>query len=130
MISETHFKHQMNRLADTFGANQYKTERVQVIWKAVKDLSDAWLTKTVDYFVGYFRQAPLMQEFEEEISKERERLYRLERETEEREAKQFMSHYSGQDIQTICSQIRDRVVGKMPESDFNSMLKLLKRSGS
>lgn len=73
MISENHFRYQMNRLAETFGANHYKSERVRMIWQAIKDLSDHWLEKTVDSFIGYQRHAPLLEEFSGEISKERER---------------------------------------------------------
>jgi hypothetical protein len=67
------FQRQINRLTEQFGKGAYGTERAHIIWKAVKDLPDAWMEGVVDRFIGESRHAPLLPEFREEIAKERER---------------------------------------------------------
>jgi hypothetical protein len=120
-----HFQAQVNRLAETFGAQYYKRERVEILWKSAKDLSDEWFSAVVDNFIGNMRQAPLMPEFQAEIGKERDRLWQQTKQQERREAKAFMSVYAAEDLQGICANIRKRVAGDMANSDFDSFVELL-----
>jgi hypothetical protein len=68
-----HFKAKVLLLSETFGATHYKTERHRVLWNVVKFCSDDFMTRAVDYFIGHYRQAPLVPEFQEAITRERER---------------------------------------------------------
>jgi hypothetical protein len=124
------FSRQMSRLSDTFGGNHYKDERIKIIWGNVKDLSHGWFSNVVNYFIGNSRQAPLMPEFNDEISKERERLYRIEKETRTEEIESFMASYGLEDIQTICHQIRKRLQGGMSDEDFECFQKMLSAQGA
>jgi hypothetical protein len=123
------FRDQINRLAETYGATHYKDERIKIIWKELEEFSNQWLTKTIDYFIGNLRQPPLMAEFRDEISKERERLYQIKKKEQSKEAKEFMSAYSGEDIQTICGQIVKRLIGGMNDQDFKCFTEMLKQPG-
>lgn len=78
-MTEKTFMTQMQRLADCFGAKYYIEDRRRLIWKRVQDLSDEWMVRTIDGFVGYSRQAPLLAEFEEQVSKETDRLWELQK---------------------------------------------------
>lgn len=71
-MDANHFKQQIGRLVETFGANHYKPERVNLIWREVKDAPDAWLTRVVDELIGSSRYAPLLTEFREHLSRLRE----------------------------------------------------------
>lgn len=75
-MDRTHFLLQVKRLHNTYGPKSYNEERGELLWREVQDLSNYWMTKAVDLFVGSHRQAPLLPEFREEIAKERERLWR------------------------------------------------------
>jgi hypothetical protein len=119
------FQRQINRLSETFGSNQYKSERLKLIWKEVNNFSDSWLIRVVDDFVGGSRQAPLVAEFREKAIEERERIYRIQKAQQTKEAEEFMSAYSGEDIKTICGQIRDRLNGKMTDNHFESFKKMI-----
>jgi len=74
-VSPQHFGTQINRLAETYGAGPFKRERADLIWRAVKDMPDEWMTRTVDGFIATFRQAPLVPDFAEASRVERQRLW-------------------------------------------------------
>lgn len=74
--------------------NVYSTARVSLIWREVKDLDGAWWSKTVDYFVGYLRQPPLMPEILDQVSAERERLRVVQKKRERDEAERFFTDLS------------------------------------
>lgn len=124
-MSAAHFQGQMERLVRVFGKNAYPPERAQIIWREVSNLSNEWFTKIADEFIGNCKYAPLMPEFREEIGKERERLYSIEKKQHTQEAKEAMSMYSGEDIGTICNQIKKRVQGGMDDDSFKAFNKML-----
>lgn len=78
-MTESHFSQQLTRLQENFGRTAYSTERTKLLWREVKDLSPEWLTGVVDSFIGSMRHAPLIPDFSEQASTERERLRRLEK---------------------------------------------------
>lgn len=120
------FNTQINRLKDCFTDRSYSDERMKVIWREVQDLDGKWFAKVVDRFIGECRQAPLMTEFREEIAKERERLWELQKKHNAKDAKDFMSGiYQPDDIKTICQYIVKRVSGGVSDQDFSSFIKHL-----
>jgi hypothetical protein len=124
-MNESRFAHQMNRLAKQF-PNAYSEERVKLIWREVQAFSDHWLERVVDRFLGELRQAPLIPEFREEASRERERLREIEKRQEASDAKAFMSALSDGEVSEICGQIRKRVEGRVSDEDFNKFQGMLK----
>lgn len=126
------FQPGMQRLTKTW-ERVYSEERVRIIFEAVRDLNSSWWSKTVDGFIGYSRQAPLMPEIMERVSEERERLREIQKRQESADSKHAMqSLYSNEDIKSICKQIRERIEGRMGDQDFGSFSKLIgagKREG-
>jgi hypothetical protein len=77
-VTKEEFQREMDRLASNF-RNAYSPARQELIAKEVKDLSAPWWKRTVDRFIGEFRQAPLLPEIREAIAGERERLWDLQK---------------------------------------------------
>lgn len=65
-MTQEAFKLQMQRLIDCYGERSYPTERVKLIYNAIKKLPDLWLENAVSYFIGNNRQAPMLKEFNDE----------------------------------------------------------------
>lgn len=125
------FQIQMNRLAEQFGKTAYGTERARLVWLEVKDFDVNWFARLCDSFLGYERQAPLLDRFAEAASKERERVYQIEKARNTRESEHAMnSIYSALDVQTICKNITSRVAGEMTDQDFAAFKKMLVVQGS
>lgn len=127
------FQRQMERLAETFGAAHYRHERIEIIWREVKDLPDAWFTKTVDKFIGECATAPLMPKFREEIANERERNWNSVKEQERKETQQFLrDSYSNEEKQTICEMIRriGRGNGEVEELDKKNFISMLENAAN
>jgi hypothetical protein len=79
-MDKKHFYSEMKKIAETFGTKTYGDVRVELIWAEVQMLSNEWMSKVANYFIGYHRQAPLLTEFKEEIAKENERQWKLRKE--------------------------------------------------
>lgn len=124
-MNPNHFQKQIDRLSAQFGAQHYKAERVKLYWRKFQYFSDSWMERSVNKFIEYSRVAPLMQEFEAEMALEREKNYDSKKTEHTRDAKEFMASYPAEDIQTICAQIRDRIQGRMSDSNFTGFKKML-----
>lgn len=125
-MNQSNFTRQMDRLCETFGATKYKSERIALIWKEIKDLSDEWFRGVIDKFIGECSQPPLLPEFREEIAKERERLYRIQKKKQSQEAKEFFrSSYQPDDLSTICQTIMKRLQGGVGDQEYSSFQKML-----
>lgn len=125
-MSPVEFQTQMNRLSETFGKQAYGTERAGLIWREVKDFSGAWLERTVDDFIGAMRHAPLLPDFANAVSAERERTWKREKAQHSKEAEYAMkSLYSSGDLSMICKTITSRIEGEMPDADFGKFLKMI-----
>lgn len=118
-MNQSHFQSQMNRLAETYGAMQYKRERIELIWREVKDFEDRWLEGVVDEFIGTCRQAPLLPEFREKSSIERERLYQIEKAKNRVESERaFNRLFDNEIIASICKTIGDRARGNVEDKVY------------
>lgn len=124
-MDQQQFQRQMSRLSDTFGANSYKDERIKILWREIQDFSIEWLARTVDHFIGSCRHAPLMPEFREELSKERERMHSVQKREHREDAKEFKTSYPAEDIKTICEQIRRRITGSMDDQDYQGFMRMI-----
>lgn len=120
-----HFKSQIGRLIKKFGAKYYDEEFCKILWGNVQDLSEDWISKVIAEFIFTARQAPLGEEWRKFVSEEKERLYYIEKKDHKKEAEKFMSKYSGEDIQTICGQITQRVKGQMSDVNFKTFKKMI-----
>jgi hypothetical protein len=120
------FQNQMQRLIEQFGKNAYSQGRAELVWREVKDLQPRWWERTVDHLLGECRQAPLMPEFRDAISKERERLWHYEKAQNAKDAKDFFSSsYQADDVKTICGMIMKRLQGGVSDADYQNFQSML-----
>jgi hypothetical protein len=119
------FESQIRRLVAVYGEKAYPKERVRVFWNAMNELSNQWLERTVDHFVAYEQYAPLMEKWQDQISREREMIWKAEKKAHAKDAKEFASRYSSEDISTICNQIQQRIRDGMSDQNFAAFKKML-----
>lgn len=118
------FQQQIGRLERQFG--KYGTERCTLLWREVKDFSEKWLEESVDSFISSSRHTPLLIDFSEKISAERERLWRVEKEKNAKEAKEFYhGSYKPDDVRTICQYIIKRIMSGVSDLDFSKFIEHL-----
>lgn len=126
-MSPGEFQIEMSRLSEQFGKQTYSTERCKLLWQEIQNLSHAWFARVVDRFIGEFRQAPLMPEFREEIAKERERLWKKEKEQHSKDAEAFFeSSFDTTEMKTICQFILKRLAGGVTDVEYATFLKHLR----
>ena len=116
------FQSQVDRLVKAYGAAAFSQERAHLIWRDVRPFSLVWLERVVDSLLATERQAPLPVKFAEAASIERERIHKINKEKQRDEAQDFMSSFSGADIQTICGAIKARAVGSMRGEDYKAFI--------
>jgi hypothetical protein len=122
-MSNAHFQIQIGRLSERWRGT-YVPSLIELIWREVKELPDSWLTKTIDDLIGNSRQAPLLPDFRERISLERERGWRSEKEQYVREAKElFRGTLLPEEQNIIFQTIVKRVNGRLSDQDWSCFLK-------
>lgn len=119
------FEKGVNRLRDVYGDRFYPDERVKVLWQEVKDLPDSWFDSVVTRFIAEHDRAPMIPQFREEISKYRERVHYAQKREHKEDALEFWSSFEGEDLHTICENIRKIAEGKATEQDKAKFQELL-----
>lgn len=120
------FHQHLGRLSEQYGKAAYSQARAELIWREVKDFSPFWWEKTVDHLLITCRQAPLHAEFGELIGRERERLWRIEKDKNAKDAKDFFSGtYQPDDVKTICQMIKMRLQQKVGDEEYSSFVQHL-----
>ncbi len=61
-MNQQNFSTQMNRLVEVWPTS-FHNEKVKLIWEKVCDLSDYWMSKTIEHFLSNNRTAPLPNDF-------------------------------------------------------------------
>jgi hypothetical protein len=124
------FDTQISRLKNTFGDRAYPDERLKLIWREVREFSSGWFEKLVDRLICDSRLPPLLPEFRNEISRERERLWDLQKKQHTQDAKDFYSgKFQPEDAKTICQYIIKRAQGSVSDQDYANFVKHLKYAG-
>lgn len=127
-MDKPHFKTEILRLSEQFGAHQYSEPRCLVIWSEVKSWPNEWFTKAVSFFLGEFRSAPLIQDFRDFSSKLREQFYLKQKEQFKQDSKDFWaSTYHSDEIKWIVETIKNRIKGKICDGDWEQFRSLLKQ---
>lgn len=123
-MTQPEFESQMNRLAECYGKTAYGMERTRLIFNEVKSLSSQWMSKVVSDFIGSSRQAPLVKDFQEGATKERERLWDIEKKQERSESINSKNYKFGDDERAgIFEAVNARLIGKLNDSAFESFHK-------
>jgi hypothetical protein len=122
------FQRQIARIESQFG--KFGTERARLLWREVKEFSAEWMEQTIDRLLSESRQIPLPSDFREDISRERERLWKLEKQKNEKDAKEFFhGTYDAEDTRTICQYIVKRISGGVSDEDYSNFIKHLSEAG-
>ena len=126
-MTTIHFQSEIERLVKVFGDKAYPKERTKLIWDQVKYLSDEWMTNTVNYFIGYLRTPPLMAEFGEQVSRQREKDYSFTKSIHSREAKDFMQEkfLGPDDVKFAAGSIIRRLKGGMSDEDYKKFIRII-----
>lgn len=85
-MTEQEFQTQMVRLSNCYGKAAYNNERSALIWKEVRDFPAHVFRTMVDNFIGNLRQAPLLPEVREAISRYRESSWAIEKNMHKQES--------------------------------------------
>lgn len=74
-MTRDHFRTDMERLIELFPGAYKSNARIEIIWRCVSSLEDQAFTRIVDQLIGSSRQAPMVPDFEQLASIERERAW-------------------------------------------------------
>lgn len=122
-MSENHFQMQIARIERQFG--KYGTERASLLWRDVKEFSDNWFTKTVDKLLAQCRQIPIPSDFYDEMARERERLYKIEKdERNETVAAYEADNFGDEEKKWMYQNIREMFMGKYSDEDAKKQIKV------
>lgn len=129
-MTSAEFQTQMQRMANTYGKNAYPTERAQLIWREVQSLDARWFQYVCDLLISNNRQAPLVADFGQEASRERERLWRIEKQQNTQTAQAFMSGqlFNDDDQKMFCQQIRRRLTKQLGDDEWGQFIDLMQKT--
>lgn len=119
-MNENEFKVEIDRLKNVYGDKSYTTERLKIMWRQVKDFRADWFKKVIDELIGTCRLPPLMTELAEHVARERERVWKIEKEVNAQDAKEFMagSRFSTEEQKHMFAMIRNRMPGNVNDDDW------------
>lgn len=123
------FSVQLDRLRNVYGDKFYPDERIKILWEEIKGFPMPWLDRVVSLWIGDRKDPPLMPQFREEMSKERERTHFVAKKEQSKDAREIWSTLSGDEIQNICGLTRRRMAGGMNDIDWSNFQKTLKGLG-
>lgn len=119
----------MQRLAETFGKQAFGNERAALVWREVKDFDPFWFRRVVDGFIGDSRQAPLVSDFSNAASEERERVWKIEKAQHAKDAKAFFnSTFSDDDRAMMIGAMIKRMMKQMPDSEWVTFTGMLQET--
>jgi hypothetical protein len=125
-VNQAEFQTQLTRLMNCYGKQHYNDERVTLIWREVSGFSVEWFGGVVDRMIGGSRYAPLVGDFYEAASIERERLNKVQKEKHAREAREFgTSVFSPDDRSMMIQTIIKRINGGVSDSDWNGFKRMV-----
>jgi len=127
-MTQFEFDSQMVRLVKTFGKAAYADERCFILWQEVKDMPASWFIRTVNEFIGSYRQAPLLAEFREAVAKGREKVYEIQKRQHKQDAHGFMqgdTFPNNEEIQYRCEMIRRRLKGGVSDAEYAEFIEQL-----
>lgn len=110
--------------------NTYKPERLTVIWREVGSLSHEAFGRIVDRLIGESRFAPMLPEFREAASIEREKENSAAKKDHTRDSWEFwkgsgQASSSPEEQSWMFQAIRQRLKKEMSDDDWNAFMKLI-----
>lgn len=124
-MNKTHFETQMKRLSAVFPNAYSSSERVEVIYKAVCAVEEETFTRIITGLIGSSKYAPLVPDFLNQMSLEREKNRTKGKEQEKKDGDEFWGNYHNDEKHEIGETIRNRARGLVGDTDWESFLKVL-----
>jgi hypothetical protein len=121
------FETQLARIANQYGPKALGEERVKIIWREVNQFTDRWFESLITEMIASCDRAPLPKQFSEAASRERDRLYLIEKAKNTREAEASWNWLTQPEVELICRTIRERMVGKIQDSNWVSFVQVLEQ---
>jgi hypothetical protein len=87
------FEKQVNRLRDNYGDRYFSDEKLRIFFNEVKTFSSSWFEQAVTKVIATKNMAPTISDFWEEIAKERERVYAIQKSQNSRDAKEGWNNF-------------------------------------
>lgn len=129
-MNEKEFQTQILRLIRVYGEPAYKTERTQLIWREMSSLPADSFCRVVDFLIAECRQPPMLKEFREAVSIEREKLHAKEKKDHTKDSWEFwkgsgQATASNEEQVWVFQAIRMRIKREMPDNDWSAFMKLI-----
>jgi hypothetical protein len=131
------FKVQIDRLKQVYGDASYPQERIKLLWKEFRSSDNSRFESVISEVLGSCRFAPMLKEFREAWSKEKERYRVSARKIEARDAKEFWNGkglkignsekdtFHIEDKFEIMRMIKRRLAGRVSGPDWDSFMDTL-----
>lgn len=121
------FERHMKRLISTFGADKYPGERLQILFQNLKDTDAEIFGMAVERLIANQRTAPLLAQFQSEITLVREQRHYRSKEQYRKEAEAFWrSSFHPDEVKHIAECIRLRMQGQINDAQWAEFLQILK----
>lgn len=123
------FNFEITRLSNHW-PRAYTDEFKKLLWKDIGMLSKEWLVSTIDRFIGSSRVAPMIPDFQEFATIEREKLWAEQKKQNTLDAQAFWSGsvFSDEEKKSFFKTIRERIKGSVSNDHWNSFVKILKET--
>lgn len=127
-MTRQEFETQIQRLINTYGKSHYPEERIKLLWQDTCNYSVVWLQQTITKFIAESARAPLIVEFRQEVSIERERLWALEKAEYSDNIEELITYsLKNSEIKEIVQAILRRMSREFPDNDWDFLLDDLNR---
>lgn len=125
-MNDNEFRIQLDRLRQVYGDRSYPEDRARLLWKAVAAFSGSWLARTVDSMIGSLRQAPMLSDFQEAITQERERNWAQERQQQGASSyKEWVSMFTNEEEKMFAQMIIKRLEHKVDDITWEGFMRHL-----
>jgi len=124
-MTQPEFLTQVNRLRDQWKA-AYGEAKVGIIWQEFQRVPNDVFTKMIDFFLGEFRQPPVLSDFRGFLAKMREDFHSRQKQEFSNSSREFWSGrlHEGE-IRDRMSVIKRRIAGACLDVEWFAFLKFL-----
>ena len=131
-MTREEFNNQADRLREKFGKTWIDPDWTKMAWAECQSLPVAWFERMANFFIGE-QYKPKMSDVRGFVAKLREKDYQARRAQESKDSEDFWrSSYHPEDVKLLMKTIKDRVLGKVSDKeweDFRKGLGEIARSG-
>lgn len=120
-MKPTEFETQIKRLIGVYGEQSFPSDRTKILWGMVHAFEINWFEKICTFFISTRRQAPMVPDFQHEITIHTEKL----------KEKQISTHFNNERfaknreyIKEMISLLSKKINNQISTEEFDGMLKI------